>query len=641
MEEGSGSRTRDQFDAISANPSPSPDPCAVYRIYGELKGPKDQPVHGKHITPKYPKDQPRLPNLDTPRLRSTQLRYHPAIQDPWAGYHLRIQQDPFRRKLDYLRFLSSFGDLRRDPRGLTICLPPHREKLHKGIELSYRSFLKSKKKWLRKLKLPWKIHDEPLEFCVSTDFTIGEVDGLLDKMICTARILLLDELELYFADIYDRGPFSPINELESLNAVLNALKSHPERSSVLHIMELEVLCRMTTLARDNAESNSDTSLYTEHDHSFDKLENWLLSNDMRTKLKIANVSEGGRGLVALEDIYIGDVVLEVPLSLTIWEGVLTSELLEKFSSDKNITYTEILLLWIIKERLNPESNFKIYFETLPEEFKIGLNLGKDALALLKGSNVISKIKIESTFTDREFTRLQSIVERNCILPREHFTPQRYMQTRQLWLSNGIDTVTHDGTLQRCLVPFAGFFNHSLFPHVLRCDRGASSLKFIASRPCSKGQQCYLSYGNFGRSKLFSHYGFLPEGFNFNDVIRISNDLGLEQFGPYVPGSRWYHQMVRNECYLPPKLVNHFQTLFSNLDRHLYSIQDKKMSAIRMLKLHFEGRLFCLNYYGKGSMESNEKLEWDVQLALKYNAIERAIYEKSISACNDALKGCYL
>lgn len=37
----------------------------------------------------------------------------------------------------------------------------------------------------------------------------------------------------------------------------------------------------------------------------------------------------------------------------------------------------MLLLWSMKEKHNPDSKFKLYFDTLPEKFKTGLSLWND------------------------------------------------------------------------------------------------------------------------------------------------------------------------------------------------------------------------------------------------------------------------
>lgn len=119
-------------------------------------------------------------------------------------------------------------------------------------------------------------------------------------------------------------------------------------------------------------------------------------------------------------------------------------------------------------------------------------------------------------------------------------------------------VFSDGRLRTCLVPIAGFLNHSvhaifflikytipylwfrapqfgiplarqLYPHVTRygkVDPASDSLRLILSRPCNGGEQCFLSYGSFPSSHLVTFYGFLPRDLDQNpyDVIPLGKVL---------------------------------------------------------------------------------------------------------------------
>lgn len=109
----------------------------------------------------------------------------------------------------------------------------------------------------------------------------------------------------------------------------------------------------------------------------------------------------------------------------------------------------------------------------------------------------------------------------------------------------------DGNLKTCLIPVAGFLNHSvclfslfgmisnflaisgfdilaglqIHPHVVKygkVDVETSSLKFPLSRPCKRGEQCFLSYGNYCSSHLLTFYGFLPKGDNPYDIIPLGS-----------------------------------------------------------------------------------------------------------------------
>jgi len=58
--------------------------------------------------------------------------------------------------------------------------------------------------------------------------------------------------------------------------------------------------------------------------------------------------------------------------------------------DKNITPKE-MLLWIMRERFKMNSKFKIYFQTLPDEFRTGLRFDHNVIYMLEGTETSSKL----------------------------------------------------------------------------------------------------------------------------------------------------------------------------------------------------------------------------------------------------------
>lgn len=60
--------------------------------------------------------------------------------------------------------------------------------------------------------------------------------------------------------------------------------------------------------------------------------------------------------------------------------LLQYHVLEKL---EDISYETMLLLWSMKERYNSDSQYKIYFDTLPEDFHTGTQSSCDMIYLLK------------------------------------------------------------------------------------------------------------------------------------------------------------------------------------------------------------------------------------------------------------------
>ncbi|RZR88462.1 hypothetical protein BHM03_00016037 [Ensete ventricosum] len=337
--------------------------------------------------------------------------------------------------------------------------------------------------------------------------------------------------ELYFAGDDDIGPFSPRNEIESLNLILAIISSSISNVKDKAVKVLQLL-RDTTIAMVKSVADSNIHKMTATKFGTDSEElllKWGKDHGVRTKLKIAcksvylsfhlptDFEEAGRGAVASEDMGIGDIALEIPESLIISEDlVYNSDMFDVLKNLDGITSDTMLLLWSMRERFNPNSKFKIYFDTLPEEF-----------------NTVLTVSFVPQFQHirKQFDALFPALCDNYpgIFQQELYRWDKFLWACELWYSNGMKVVFADGKLRTCLVPVAGFLNHSvcylnfLCPHILhygRVDPESKSLKFPVSRPCEAGDQCNLSYGSFPSSHLIMFYGFLPKGDNPYDVIPL-------------------------------------------------------------------------------------------------------------------------
>ncbi|XXG58273.1 hypothetical protein AAC387_Pa04g0626 [Persea americana] len=485
----------------------------------------------------------------------------------------------------------------------------------------------------------------------------------LDEMVRAARILHLDETELYFAGDGDFGPFSARNELESLNSVLSVinpmlLSATDDNKEVLQVLRDTTIDMMKSFGSKNIVEKFGENCNSDAENL---LLQWGKNHGVKAKLQIASYKGAGRGAMAAEDISIGDVALEIPEALIICEElVFESDMFHVLKDIDGITAETMLLLWSMKERYNANSKFKIYFETLPNEFNTGLSFGIDALSALEGTLLFEEIVQAKEHLRSQYDSLCPALCANYpnLFQPELYTWEWFLWACELWYSNSMKVVFTDGKLRTCLVPIAGLLNHSLCPHILhygRVDSTTNSLKFCVSRPCRQGDQCYLSYGCFSSSHLINFYGFLPKGDNPYDIIPLDIDTLQDEESNIQPtnnGSGWTTHMVRgtwlsnnNELYsygLPSPLLEHLRAVLRD-DEIPTSLEtfdcngitkDTEVAVLETILSIFNPMMEGL---GKSDEFARENSSWDVKLALDYKDLQRKIIASVVASCSSGLQ----
>ncbi|KAI3986377.1 hypothetical protein MKX01_002222 [Papaver californicum] len=381
----------------------------------------------------------------------------------------------------------------------------------------------------------------------------------LQVMVGVARIIHLDEAELYFGGVEAIQPYySPRNELESLNSVLKLID-----------MSLE----------DAAQKKIDVLL------GEDDLVEWGRSHGVQTKLQIAYVEGAGRGAVAVEDLEVGESDLEIPLSIIIFEDIVyESDMYHILEQVDGISTETMLLLWSMKERYNSNSKFKLYFETLPEAFNTGLSFGIEALTSLDGTLLFEEI----------------------IQAKEHLRTQ-YDELCPALCSNHPD----------------------LCPHILnygRVDSATNSLKVPLSRPCLKGEQCYLSYGKLSCAHLITFYDI--------DGPEAEEDRSSSDWTTHMVRGTWLSSNHEIFHYgLPPPLLNKLCIALSGATDTHKDVEIEK-EVLETLYSIFNPMLEGL---GEAECIDRVNLSWDVKLALEYNELQRKIISSVLASCSCGLK----
>ncbi|XP_074273694.1 fructose-bisphosphate aldolase-lysine N-methyltransferase, chloroplastic [Silene latifolia] len=480
------------------------------------------------------------------------------------------------------------------------------------------------------------------------------IDNNLKVLLQIARIIHLNDIELYFVSTSVNSAeewYSPRNELEALNFVLSQVDlrtkiSDPETKSSLKNVRDAIIKRIETFGEKNS---VETRIVNGASDNEKRLIKWAEKCGVKSKVEIAYVEGAGRGALAREDLGVGDIALEIPISVVISEDlVYESDMIHILEDIDGISAETMLLIWSMRERHNIKSNYKLYFDALPEEFNTGLSFGLDALMALDETLVS-----EELFQAKEHLRLRydEMFPALCtafpdIFPPEYYTWEQYLWACELWYSNSMRIMLPDGKLRTCLIPVAGFLNHSVCPHILhygKVDSATNTLKFRLSRPCKKGEQCYLSYGNLSSSHLLTFYGFLPQEDNPYDVIPLDIEAAEDSSseGAYIESDNTTH-MVRGTWHsvnqglfnygLPSAMLEHLRKVSYPGLRTMTLLQESlenEMKVLGDLYMIFDNMMDKL---GGSEMDDRENMQWDVQLAIKCKDLQRNIVSSILTAC---------
>ncbi|KAF5787564.1 putative [Fructose-bisphosphate aldolase]-lysine N-methyltransferase [Helianthus annuus] len=521
------------------------------------------------------------------------------------------------------------------------------------MELSEKDTLFEKKKKL----LEVKGFDPNGKVMIKSNCSVEMLNSVFEEMIQRARIIHSDEVDLYFGWIDAAHPVgfcSQRNELESLYSILslvNKSKSNDQQYQPKVFQDLRT-ATLDLIHKFGDNIKEDVKLLASQNLDKEKhLLQWGESNGIKSRLNIANIEGAGRGAIASEDLEVGDIALEIPVSVIISEDVVRKTsmfpILEKI---EGISSETMLLLWSMKEKHDINSRFKTYFDSLPETFNTGLNFGIEAIMTLEGTLLLEEIVQAKEHLRSQYDDLIPSLCKNYpdIFPPELYTWEEFLWACELWYSNSMKIMYSDGKLKICLVPIAGFLNHSISPHVMhygRVDSTTNSLKFPLVRQCKAGEQCYLTYGNLSSSHLITFYGFLPKGDNPYDVIPLDFDLSeVDNTDDTRHMSNWSTHMVRATWLsnnhgifhygLPTPLLEHLREARGLFSQSSITTQEKleiELEILEDLQSTFDAMMQNL---GESETEPlvRENCDWDVKLALDYKDFQRRIISSIVNSC---------
>ncbi|KAG9134921.1 hypothetical protein Leryth_001213 [Lithospermum erythrorhizon] len=526
------------------------------------------------------------------------------------------------------------------------------------LELSEHDTLFEKKK-----KLLENVRFSPNKpVWLKSSFSHRHLKCVLDLLLQEARIICSNEVELYFSELdaatHPLGFSSSRNELEALHFIISVIDKVQTTGQHIMVRILEDLRDSTVKMIHEVGSGVADSTKIVPESICEKEKNllqWGERNGVRRKIDITYVEAAGRGAIATEGLNINDIVLEIPVSIVISEELVRdSDMLPILEKIDGLSPETMLLLWSMKEKHDQNSKHKLYFDTLPQSFDTGLSFGVDAVMALDGTLLLEEIIQAKEHLRTQYDKLfpALCINHPDIFHPEMYTWEHFLWACELWYTNSMKIMFKDGHLRTCLVPIAGFLNHSTCPHILhysKVDSATNTLKFRLSRPCSAGDQIFLSYGKLSSSHLLTFYGFLPQGDNPYDIIpldiEVAQDEGYENGDPF---SSWSTHMLRGTWLSKTHGIYHYGLPYPLL-AYLRQIRgviltrnaltqenlEVDLETLADLSSTFESMMEAL---GESTLDDRETVSWDVKLALDFKSLHKKIIASILASC---AAGCEL
>lgn len=192
----------------------------------------------------------------------------------------------------------------------------------------------------------------------------------------------------------------------------------------------------------------------------------------------------------------------------------------------NLDSETLTVIWTLTDSVDPASPFSSIWADMPATLHTGLTASAQLIDALRGTPIHQPLTAARAHVDDAYARVEPLLQALHAAHPEHvplhaITPSRWTWACALWYAYSMQV--HDSTEGRaCLVPFASYFNHSLWPHIVQYGHLAAGEQLTLStfRPCRPGEQLFLGYGAKDNAQLLQSYGFcIPD--NPYDTLELS------------------------------------------------------------------------------------------------------------------------
>lgn len=265
---------------------------------------------------------------------------------------------------------------------------------------------------------------------------------------------------------------------------------------------------------------------------------WVVDTDTRVPLIIqpAEFPDTGRGMIALKDIQINDMIIELPLSKLVTRSKATHEFDLPLMSEH-----QAMTAWMMGHKMrvdmNLRSEFTPYIDCVPLYFSSAANFPAEIQALLPDEIILLCDKIEGRIAN-DWVAVGPLADK--LTPRNAL-PQIHLDLpilfRWAWFAVNSRCISLNTNIRKtsttvsadddtiALAPYLDLLNHdqktTISPFYDPCRK---IFQIVSQSPFKKGDQVFINYGGHDDAFLAIEYGFVSIERNVFNYVCFQADI---------------------------------------------------------------------------------------------------------------------
>ncbi|CAO3652471.1 unnamed protein product [Cunninghamella echinulata] len=240
-----------------------------------------------------------------------------------------------------------------------------------------------------------------------------------------------------------------------------------------------------------------------------------------TKLVLATFKNTGRGMMAIEDIKAGDIIVQVPKSF-----LISNDLLYKVYGAHPLSTHQILALHLVLLLIKDTKEnrwWKPYLDLLPTHFNTLPVTFPPILSKHLPSSLAEEVSLQRQKIKQDYQAcIKFMKARPSLLPLlSHVSFKRYewawlcVNTRCIHVSTS-DKTAKGGNI--AMAPLLDFLNHTTEARIeSKFNQKTQSFEIRTLTPYQKGEQVFINYGPHDNQAIFKEYGFVLSDNSYNFV----------------------------------------------------------------------------------------------------------------------------